>query len=53
MESYEDRERALQPSDIRGFDGLKGTKIPHRKGKRKQKEEMEETVSWCLCLVLV
>lgn len=50
-ESYEDREGALQPSDIRGFDGLKGTKIPHRKGKRKQKEEMEETVSWCLCVL--
>lgn len=26
-----------QPLDIRGFDGLKGTEIPHRKGKRKQK----------------
>lgn len=41
---------ALQPSDIRGFDGLKGTKIPHRKGKRKQKEEMEETEFHGVCV---
>ena len=26
-----------QPADIRGFDGLQGTEIPHRKGKRKRK----------------
>lgn len=41
---------ALQPSDIRGFDGLKGTKIPHRKGKRKQKEEMVETECHDVCV---
>lgn len=26
-----------QPTDIRGFDGLQGTEILHRKGKRKRK----------------
>lgn len=37
-----------QPSDIRGFDGLKGTEIPHRKGKRKRQGPVQTWGPWCL-----